>query len=498
MKYKAVGSEWLKQEYNLINYTITHCSYIGNKESIELTNKGNVEQVYGVKYAPSEDTPLQHIEFSLKYDNLNLDFLRAIFESLEASEIVGFIQVKPTGRYRRKIGFLYELLLGQNLPIENVVSGNYIDLLDKEKHITGNVVKNSRWRINNNLLGNSSFCPIVRKTRVLQQLLLENIAERIEKIRGNYPPEIFERATNYLYNKETRSSFEIEREEPSPEKIARFVDLLAKAGSEAQERFLDEPRLVELQNAIVDPRFAAKAFRDFQNYIGGILPDGRTNVDYICPPGGIVRGLMDGLKEVNFKTTGLHSGIRAGIIAFSFVFIHPFEDGNGRIHRFLVHDILAQDGHVPKGVIVPISAHMLNNRNKYDQILEKYSRPLMERIKYLQKDDGEIEMSNETKVDSYYRYPDLTDHCIYLLQVIQDSVFIDMFNELLFIQRYDEIKKAIQNIVDMPNKPLNLMIRVLHQNSGTFPKRKREIFNKLSDEEITRMQAAYKEIFEIE
>jgi hypothetical protein len=73
-----------------------------------------------------------------------------------------------------------------------------------------------------------------------------------------------------------------------------------------------------------------------------------------------------------------------------------------------------------------------------------------------------------------------------------------MPEELLFIQRYDEVKQALQNIVDMPDRDINRMIMFLHQNKGVFPKRRREQFSKLTDQEINSMQAAYRKIFELE
>ena len=42
----------------------------------------------------------------------------------------------------------------------------------------------------------------------------------------------------------------------------------------------------------------------------------------------------------------------AAIIAFGFVFIHPFLDGNGRIHRFLIHDMLTRDGIAEQGLVI--------------------------------------------------------------------------------------------------------------------------------------------------
>ncbi len=52
-----------------------------------------------------------------------------------------------------------------------------------------------------------------------------------------------------------------------------------------------------------------------------------------------MRSLMDNWM---LMVEQLHAGrvdavCAAAAAAFGFVFIHPFEDGNGRIHRFLIH-----------------------------------------------------------------------------------------------------------------------------------------------------------------
>ena len=204
---------------------------------------------------------------------------------------------------------------------------------------------------------------------------------------------------------------------------------------------------------------------------------------------------MAGLKETARKTTGIYSVIRAAIISFGFVYIHPFEDGNGRLHRFLIHDLLAMDGLVPRGLIIPVSAHMLSHIDDYDQLLEKISKPLMQRVKYDKNAEGEIVVRNPAEIIGYYRYPDLTEHCIYLARVLSDTISDDMSEELRFIQHYDEVKKAIQTITDMPDKEIDRMIMFLHQNKGTFPKRRRDYFSRLTDAEIDGMQLAFKTIF---
>ncbi|MBW8684697.1 Fic family protein [Chitinophaga rhizophila] len=498
MNYKPAGAQWLKEKFNISGYVLTHCSYIGSKDSIEITNKGNIEQVYSRKYAPNDDMPMSHLEFSLKYDDLNLAFLKQIFDNILVEEVERFIELSPSGKYSRKIGFLFEFLTGKQLMIRKPISGNYVDLLEDERYITGDIFKNTRWRINDNLLGTASYCPIIRKTNKLKELLRQDIVASIEQLKIEFSAAVFHRAINYLYNKETKSSYEIEKEHPTPDRMEKFVALLTQAGTEDVGEMLDEQRLTQLQNAIVDSRFAADGFRNFQNYIGQSLPGYLDMVHYICPPPVFVKSLMKGLAEVSSKTISVPSEIRAAVISFGFVFIHPFEDGNGRIHRFLIHDILVRDGVVPNGLIIPVSAHMLNNIRDYDAILERYSKPLMQLIKYTKNEAGGIEVLNSEKVDAYFRFPDLTEQCIYLVETIHATLKKDMPEELLFIQRYDEVKRALQDVVDMPDRNINLMIMFLHQNKGVFPKRRREQFSKLSDEEIEMMQSEYRKIFELE
>ncbi|MFI5196111.1 MAG: cell filamentation protein Fic, partial [Chitinophagales bacterium] len=73
----------------------------------------------------------------------------------------------------------------------------------------------------------------------------------------------------------------------------------------------------------------------------------------------------------------------------------------------------------------------------------------------------------------------------------------DIYWEMDFLLKYDEVKKAIQDIVDMPDRNIDIMIKFLHQNKGELAARKRKHFVELNDGEIFRMEAAFKEIFGI-
>jgi hypothetical protein len=52
---------------------------------------------------------------------------------------------------------------------------------------------------------------------------------------------------------------------------------------------------------------------------------------------------------------------------------------------------------------------------------------------------------------------------------ILSTIEEDVPGELQFIHRYDEARKALQHIVDMPDRKINHMLLFLHQNGARFP-----------------------------
>jgi hypothetical protein len=495
MTLQKAGSLWLVEHFKLSHYQITHRSYIGTRDKIELVQGGSIEQTYGPKYAPKMNSVLSHIEFMLKYDDLNLDLLAAVFYKMEEQELLEYIYESPSGRYSRRIGYLYEWLTNKKLKIKEEFQGNYVDLIDSEKYITGKIIKNTRWRINDNLLGVPKFCPIIRKTQALKVLLSKDIRNEIERLKKDYSPEIFQRASQYLYRKETRSSYEIESEKPSPDRMERFVNILYQAGKQPFSEVMSEPSLTNLQNAIVDTRYAQPGFRDFQNYIGQTNYRGEEIYHYVCPPPSMVGSMMKGLIATEEKTIGSPEVVRAAIIAFGFVFIHPFLDGNGRIHRFLIHDMLTRDGLAEQGLIIPVSANMLQNMAEYDKILECYSKPLMQRVRFTILASGDLNIENVDEISPYFKYPDLTMQSEYLAKTISSTIQEDLVEELYFLERYDELKKELQLLIDMPDKRLSNIIMYLHQNKGVFPNRRKKLFEEITEAEFEAIENIYSEIF---
>jgi len=491
---KKAGFAWLQEKLDIKGFRLTHESYIGTTDKTELSSTNTVVRTFKSKYGVSEKL-MSHLEFALKYDDLNLAFIKEVFTLIEHQTIVNYVKLKPNRKYPRIIGFLYEFTRGKLIDIE-VTTTNYEDILDSSRYVTGNIKKISKWKVNDNLLGSKEFCPIIRRTTELSKLLDWNIKDAIEDLKKEYSPEVFNRASYYLYKKESKSSSEIEREEPSQDRMERFIALLEEAGQKSFEESLSEEELIRLQNAIVDPRYADKSFRDFQNYIGQTMRDYTQKIHYVCPPPQFVKSLMQGIINLNKKNTSTEPIIKAAMVSFGYVYIHPFEDGNGRIHRFLIHDILVRDGIVPNSTILPVSAQILAHMNEYDITLELLSKLIGRKVKYDINDFGEMTVNNASEIEAIYRFPDLTNHTVFLARAIQSTVNKDVPKELLFLQRYDELKGDIQNIVDMPDNKVDRMIIFLHQNKGKLASRKRKLYKEMNDNEIKQMEQAYIQVFE--
>ena len=497
MDNDRLGNAWLRNHFGLVVTPLTKECRLGSRPKV--VPRDGVEWEYFPKsYAPISH-PLAHVEFALKYDHLHLDLLREVFRHLPQEEAAVWVRNQPTGKWARRVGYLYEFLTGNDLaPGILGVGGNYAPLLDERRYVVAaQPVKVQAWRIEDNLLGGRDFCPVVRLTPVVQESVKLDVTARLDELSTRYLPEIFRRAVGYLYQKETRSSYDIEGEEPTPDREARFVAALHDAGKAAQDEMLGMARLVSLQNIIVDPRYAQSAYRTDQNYVGETLPNYRQRIHFVPPPPQFVYSLMDGLGVFLKKSAGSPPLTRAAIAAFGFVFVHPFEDGNGRLHRFLIHDVLALDGYIPAGVILPVSAWMLKNLGGYDKCLESYSRPLMEMLRYDLDQDDPLTVLNPEEVEAIYRYPDMTPQVEYLATAVEGALSHELEPELNFLSGYDAAKREMRVVVDMPGRKLDTLIKLLHQNRGALSKNKRDLFKELTDLELEKLSAIFRTCFGI-
>ena len=483
---RPVGQAWLRRELDLKVPPPCVESYLVAGARRTEVDGSRIIELYPRQYATGE-SPASHLRFMLRHEPADLGVLVASLEAIDPGELERWVRAEPTGAYSRRVWFFYETFTGRTLDLEDTRSGNYVDALDATRHVTGGRRRSRRHRVVDNLLGGPGLCPSVRRTPRLVERMMSRMDEEAHALVRSYDPLVLARAVDYLYTKETRSSFAIEGETPTASRTERFVSALKAAPAIDPA---DKAALMRLQRTIVDPRYGAEDWRDIQSFVGMTIGGYREQVDFICPRPADVPELMRSWMVLTGRMleSEVHPVVAAAVCAFSFIFIHPLEDGNGRIHRFLMHCILAKRGYTPPGVIFPLSAAILRDQRSYDEVLESFSRPLFDFIDWSWTPGREIEVHNDT--GRLYRYFDATAFAEYLFDRVGDTVHHDLDEELSFIAVFDRALRAVREIVDMPDRRASLLVRLCMQNRGRLSARKRKQFRELHDEEIEAMEAA--------
>ena len=492
---KVIGYLWLVDNYDLVVIPHFRWSYIIEQGARRVLYK-NIPKIYlydkGYELGDPKD-PIQNLIFAIKHEGLNLEIILAFLKCIEYEKIYEYVSNMPTGKYQRIVWYLYENFFGKKLDISDIQQGSYINLLDSEEYYTANPIAQSRYRINDNLLGNVHFCPFVRRTDFLKKMESKKLNLVANDILKKYDQRIIDRASTYLYVQETMSSYKIERETPSKQRLAKFIRLVKKV---EEVPSLTKEVLIQLQNNIVDERFIDKSYRETQNYIGQSRDLFSQIIHYISPKPEDVNELMSGLflSLQRMLESGVHSFAIVAAISFGFVFIHPFEDGNGRLHRFLIHYILHKLGFTPRGMIFPVSAIILSDMEGYDKVLESHSRPLMSLISdYDVDDDGILDVYKNNA--SFYKYIDYTLQAEYLALCIDKTIHTDFKKELDYLINYDKTKEKLAKVVDMPDRFINLFIKFIEQGDGKLSETKRiKYFSKLTKDEIEKMESLVTEI----
>ena len=467
----------------------------GNRRT-EVAPDGRQTEYYVRQYWPG-DSDFDHLEFALRYEGLHLGLLRALLPRLDPAATAAYLRAKPTGAYVRRIWFLHETFTGTRLDLPDATQGNYVNLADPQSYYTGVPERSPRHRVNMNLLGTPAFSPMIRRTKALAKWESQRLDERSRRVVADIPPDIYERALQYLYSRETKSSYAIERETPDQKRAARFVAALREA---ATRDYLQKDALVALQRTVVDARFANDGWRDSigeQNYVGSSLSAGDEQIHFVSPRPEDLGALMDAFLEASRRIlrAELNPVLAAAAIAWPFVFLHPFTDGNGRLHRFLIHYVLAFLRFVPDGAIFPVSACMLRRMRAYDASLEAFSRPLLPLIEYTLDTRGRLTVQNDTR--DFYRHPDCTAIAESLFGFVAETIETELPNEIRFLQQYDEARRLMREVVDLPNRHADLFVRLCVQNKGTLSKAKHrmEEFGKLTGTEMDELAAAVRQAF---
>lgn len=445
--------------------------------------------------AAIEDTLFRHLVFALKYEGIHLLFFKKLFEKLSTREILALLKEEPTGQYSRKIWFLYEWLMNKELPIEDLSIKNYVPLLDDSMQFSlTKGTKSPRHRIINNLPGTRDFCPIIRRTATLEKHITSNLSGQQSAYLTGIRKDILQRTSAFLLLKDSKASFSIEGESPKSMRAARWGQAIGQAGTKS----LTKEELLRLQQIVIEnARFVELGFRRQGGFVGEHdRTTGEPIPDHISAKWQDVEPLIDGMirtHELLLKSE-TDAVLDATVIAFGFVFIHPFVDGNGRLHRYLIHDVLAKKQFSQQGVIFPISASILDRIDDYRKVLESFSKPLLDFIEWKETAAHNVEILNNT-ID-YYKYFDATMQAEFLYDCVNDTIKNIIPAEVTYLQKYDEFKRYLEEDFEMPDKLIATLVRFLEQNDGNLSKRAAtKEFIALSGSEIHNIEDKFRKIF---
>jgi hypothetical protein len=497
-----IGYRWLIERYRLrVTQPLPVETAIGPTRAT--TTFGVTERRIVNEALRPEPTLAGHLSFALKHEGVHLETLSRLFTPSPLSvpspraELEGWIRREPTGQYARRAGFLYEWLKGGYLGVADLTRGNYVDALDPDREfVAPTPVNNLRWRVRDNLLGNANFAPQIYRTPNTEGNLELNIRQRIERLEGQFTPELVMRSAVWLTMKESRASFAIEHEENKRDRIERFAAVMEQRTG-ASDDPLDVADLELLQRAILGPNALHYGLRRSPVFVGESGRFGAEQVHYIGPPWEEIDSMLEGLRHVLRRTVGLPPVVRAGLISFGFVYIHPMIDGNGRISRFLINDVLRRDGALPKPYILPISTILQRTDLRpisYDGVLEVFSQPLMQQY---QSDwsfgpeqrgpDGvvyNLEFSRYGDALHAWCYPDLTQHVAFLANALELTIEQEMRGEAQYLQKHGAARKRLKNIVEGPDAALDRIIRSVRESRGVISGKLRHEYPILERPEI--------------
>lgn len=434
-----------------------------------------------------------HLTFALKYEGLDLAVLKRLFLAVGRQAIEAIVRAKPTGSYARRVWFLYEWLLAERLALPDAETGAYVRVVDIEQQWAVKGETSPRHRVWNNLPGTPEFCPLVFRTKALTRYAELDLASRARAAVAAVPRDLLARTAAFLLLKDSKSSYAIEGERPAQDRIQRWGRAIGEAGRHP----LSLEELLRLQAIVIgDARFVKLGLRNEGGFVGEHDRESRLPLpDHISARPQDLGALVDGM--IAFDRTparDMDAVIAAAVLAFGFVYVHPFADGNGRLHRYLIHHILAGRGFHPAGVVFPVSSAILESFDAYRTVLEDYSKRLLPVIEWDATLEGNVEVRNDT--GDFYRFFDATPHAEFLYECVCKTIDEDLPREIAFLRRYDQFRAVVETVVDMPERRINLLFQFLHRNHGRLSKRAREKeFAPLTDGEVMRFEEAYQELF---
>lgn len=510
------GGLWLAENFEVEPFgDLAVRSYIGtNRRTTDIGPY--ITEIYPPQMYPGEKIA-DHLQFHIRHEPINLELLSRVFNVGGSWFVQEWVNNKPTSQYARRAAFLYEFLTGEDLVQPPDLRGSYIPVLDSDRNLAASVVENeiriSKWKVINNMPGTRFFCPAIPLSKRLVEAFNYNISRHYDEIIEEFGAELLSRSASWLTTRESRASFDIEKESGATNRIQRFAQVIAtwtgynvppslgggaSDAHQAASGILSEQRLASIQKAILGDTalIPYSGYRKSPVFVGQTTHHSQV-VHYLAPPAEDVAAMLEGIEIFLDRTQHQSPIMRAAIASFGFVYVHPLIDGNGRVHRFLINDILRRDGATSQDVILPVSVAINDDptsRRAYDDVLDKISAPLMSQIRshisfaskptiYPDGVESDLIFSDEDLARPTWRYANYVPHVIYLADIINTTIVHHMRDEALYLRNHDNARLDLKEICEMPDRLADEIIRSVTANDEASVGRKlRRNYPRITDE----------------
>jgi hypothetical protein len=422
-----------------------------------------------------------HLEFALRREGIDLAAMAAVCAAMDPLPLAAWISERPSSKYARRLGFLYEWLTGRELPVDVTrIAGSYEPVLDPQVYFTGPASTVARWHVRDNLPGTAEWCPTVhREGAPGHPVGTLDVAAQIAGARAHLPREIWSQAVAVAALAEVQASYSLAGERASPAQESAVVRLLRTAGEVPVAGRLEPARLIQLQGALFRgaAHHAAYGLRREEGFAGSPGSTGFQRIEYPFPPPGalesLLRGLAASVERLNEAEVPLP--VLSAVVGFGFGFVHPLLEGNGRVHRYLLQAALAAGGALKGGSVIPVSEVMLVRPQEHEEVQRAYSAPLrasaeaLAGVPLVLEPGQRFSFPGYERVAALYRFPVLTAQVLYLEGALRQGIDSGLREEAHRLQAQAEERSRLAASLGMPLARLDLLMRIIRQQGGALP-----------------------------
>ena len=240
---------------------------------------------------------------------------------------------------------------------------------------------------------------MIRRTAQLQSFPEQSLLEQAKAVVDQIPRDIMPRTAAFLLLKDSRSSYAIEGESPPHSRIERWGRIIGEAGTSP----ITVAELQRLQELVIGgSRFVPRGLRREGGFVGEHDRETGTPIpEHISARPEDLPNLMSGLTSyIEEAAMDLPALVGAAGAAFGFVYMHPFSAGNGRIHRYLVHHVLARKGFGEPGIVFPVSAAFLQAydafRREVSAVVDMPDHTIHNLFRFLKSNNGTLPKRRRT------------------------------------------------------------------------------------------------------